>query len=200
MSLLLEHPVLLVVSDGRGDTGRVRELAHAAAEGGAWGFQIREPRLGGRVLEHLVAGLEGLETRIIVNDRVDVALAGGAFGAQLGERSLPLDRVRRWVGTDVRLGRSVHDREGALRAASADWLVFGHVFATASKPGREPAGLAGLRRVVEASSRPVIAIGGITPGRVADVVAQGARGVAVVSQVADAEDPVAAVRELRAAL
>lgn len=200
MSLVLEPPVLLVVSDGTGDPGRVRELGQAAAEGGAWGFQLREPQLGGRALSLLVEGLHGLETRIIVNDRVDVALAGGVFGVQLGERSLPLDRVRRWVGTDLRLGRSVHDGQGARSASGADWLVFGHVFATASKPGLEPAGIEGLRRAIEATSRPVIAIGGITRGRVAAVLAQGASGVAVVSEVAGAEDPVAAVRALRAEL
>jgi thiamine-phosphate pyrophosphorylase len=197
---VLPPAALLVVSDGSGDPGRVRELAWAAAAGGAFGFQVREPRLGGGALARLAAELVALPVRIMVNDRVDVALAAGAWGAQLGERSLPLDRVRDWVGDRLRHGRSVHDEAGAAAASGADWLIFGHVFATPSKPGREPAGLKRLATVVAATDRPVIAIGGIDAGRARAVLARGARGVAVVGAVAAAKAPVAAVRDLIAAL
>lgn len=207
MGLELRGPALLVVSDGSGDRERVLALGRAAAAGGAWGFVAREPRLGGRDLAAavgaLVAGVRGSPTRILVSDRVDVALAAGAFGAQLGERSLPVARVRAWVHERLRLGRSVHDAPGARAAAEggADWLLFGHVFATASKAGVAPAGPSGLRAAVEASGGlPVFAIGGIDASRVGEVLRAGASGIAVVGAVARAADPERAVRELVQAL
>jgi thiamine-phosphate pyrophosphorylase len=203
MSLDLGPASLLVVSDGSGDRERILTLGWAAARGGAWGFQIREPRLGGRALAEVVARLRGSAARIIVADRVDVALAAGAFGVQLGERSLPLARVRALVGDKLRIGRSVHspDMASAAAAGSADWLLFGHVFATPSKADLAPAGLAGLRTaVVAANGRPLLAIGGMNRVRVAEVLAQGACGVAVIRAVAEAEDPERAVREMVGAL
>jgi thiamine-phosphate pyrophosphorylase len=197
---------LLVVSDGEGAPERVLALGRAAAAGGAWGFLVREPGLGGRVLLELADRLRDElapgGTRLLVSDRADVALASGAFGVELGERSLPVGRVRSWVGERLRLGRSVHDAAGARAAsrAGADWLVFGHVFDTAAKRGLAPAGLAGLRAAIEASACPVLAIGGIDAARVPGVIGQGAAGVAVIGAVARAGDPGRAVRELVAAL
>jgi thiamine-phosphate pyrophosphorylase len=193
-----DHPALFVVSDGSGDPARVEALARAAAAGGAWGFQIREPRLGGGALAHLVPALLALDLRVVVNDRLDVALASGAFGVQLGERGLPVDRVRALAGERLPIGRSVHDAGGARAAtrAGADWIVFGHVFPTASKPGLEPAGLDGLAQACRATSRPVFAIGGITTANARAAIAQGAGGVAVIGAVARAQDPMAAVRAL----
>jgi thiamine-phosphate pyrophosphorylase len=202
MTLDLGPASLLVVSDGSGDRKRILALGRAAVKGGAWGFQIREPGLGGNELARMVAELKGSPTRIIVSDRVDVGLAAGAFGVQLGERSLPVARVRGWVGDRLRLGRSVHDAAGARVAAAggADWLVFGHVFATPAKAGQPPAGLQGLQAVARASHRPVLAIGGIAASRVSEVLAHGACGVAVIGAVARAKDPELAVRELVQAL
>lgn len=195
----------MVVSDGSGDPARVAALGQAAAAGGAWAFQIREPALGGRALARLVAHLSVPPLRVVVNDRVDAALAAGAFGVQLGERSLAVSRVRALVGGRLRIGRSVHDASGAARASAdgADWLLFGHVFPTASKPGRAPAGRAGLESACRAATCPVLAIGGITAATAGAAIAAGARGVAVIGAVAAAPDPAAAVtalvRELREA-
>ncbi len=205
MPLGLDQPALLVVSDGSGDRRRVLELGRGAARGGAWGFLVREPRLGGRELQILVEELVSEEprTRIIVSDRVDVALIAGGFGVELGERSFPISRVRSWVGERLRLGRSIHDVAGARAAVAggADWLVFGHVFPTPSKAGMPPAGHAGLRAIVEAAAGcPVLAIGGIDASRVGEVVKAGARGVAVIGAVARSGDPALAVRELVRAL
>lgn len=197
-TLGLDRPALLVVSDGSGDPARVAALGKAAATGGAWAFQIREPALGGRVLGRLVSELARMSLRVIVNDRVDVALAAGAFGAQLGERSLPVARVRALAGGRLRIGRSVHDATGAARAGAdgADWILFGHVFPTASKPGMTPAGLSGLETACRAASCPVLAIGGITAANAGAALAAGAGGVAVIGAVAQAADPAAAVRTL----
>jgi len=197
-TLGLDRPALMVVSDGSGDPARVAALGQAAAVGGAWAFQIREPALAGRALARLVAELAVPPLRVVVNDRVDVALAAGAFGVELGERSLPVSRVRDLAAGRLRIGRSVHDAPGAARAsaAGADWLLFGHVFATASKPGLPPAGSAGLASACRAATCPVLAIGGITAATARAAIAAGAHGVAVIGAVATAPDPAAAVKAL----
>ena len=105
-------------------------------------------------------------TRLVVNDRVDVALAVNAWGVQLGARSLPVPAVRRVLGASAPVGASVHDVEEARNAESmgASWLVFGHVYETGSHPGEAPRGLGLLREVSMAVDVPVIAIGGISAG------------------------------------
>ena len=202
---MVPRGALIVVSDASARGERVLELGRAAGAAGAWGYQIREPGLGGRELARLVEALATAcpSLRIIVNDRVDVALGSGAFGAELGERSLAVERVRGWVGDRLRLGRSVHDAAGARAAAGggADWLVAGHVYPTPAKPGREPLGLRGLGAVVRAAGgRPVVAIGGIDGSRIGEVLGAGAAGVAVIGAVARAADPEQAARELVGAL
>jgi thiamine-phosphate pyrophosphorylase len=188
------------------EEGTADDDGAAAAAAGAWAFQIREPHLGGRALSRLVTQLGELggaaRLRVIVNDRVDVALATGAFGVQLGERSLPAARVRGLAGERLAIGRSVHDPAGARQASAegADWLLFGHVYATASKSGRAPAGVSGLAAACRAASCPVLGIGGITAATAGAVLAAGAGGVAVIGAVAMAADPAAAVAALVRAL
>jgi len=139
---------------------------------------------------------------LLVNDRVDVALLSEADGVQLPERGLPPEDVRRLLGRGRLVGCSVHSVSAAERAAraGADFLLFGNVYETASKPGRAAAGLEALQAVARAVPRPVVAIGGITPERVPAVLAAGARGVAVIRGILAAADPVAAVHAFRAAL
>ncbi len=135
----------------------------------------------------------------IVSDRLDVALALQA-PCQLRHDSLPSDLARR-VAPRLALGASVHDEDGALRAAAAgvDYLVFGHVFPTASKAGLPARGVEALRAIVQASGLPVLAIGGITARNAAEALAAGAVGVVVrsgIGQATAAED----ARSLRRAL
>jgi len=139
---------------------------------------------------------------LLVNDRVDVALLSEADGVQLPERGLPPEDARRLLGRGRLVGCSVHSVSAAERAAraGADFLLFGNVYETASKPGRAAAGLEALQAVARAVPRPVVAIGGITPERVPAVLAAGARGVAVIRGILAAADPVAAVHAFRAAL
>lgn len=118
---------------------------------------------------------------LVVNDRVDVALAAGARGAQLTSRSIEPGDARR-IAAGLRLGGSVHSVDEAVAGeqAGADWLVVGHVFDTASHagtPGRGPEFLVGVAASVRI---PVIAIGGITPPRVVGLLRGGAHGVAVI--------------------
>lgn len=135
-----------------------------------------------------------------INDRIDLALAVRADGVQLGAASLPTPEARSLVGAAAWIGRSVHDGEEARAAldAGADVAMLGHIYQTATHPAAEPLGVAALRAA--GSPRPIVAIGGITPERVADVMEAGAWGVAVLSGVWDAGDPGVAVRRYVEAL
>lgn len=145
---------------------------------------------------------------LIVNDRIDIALAVGAAGVQLGDRSLAVRDARALVGEraiggpQAVIGRSVHADDGAQRAFSdgADFVLRGIIHQSASHPGRAPAGLAALRATVGVSTGPVIGIGGIEPDGVAAVAATGAHGVAVLGGVWHAGDPASAAEEYLAAV
>ncbi len=137
---------------------------------------------------------------LIVNDRIDVALAINAGGVQVGARGLPLRAVRRLLGPDAPMGASVHSIEEALAAASATWVTFGHVWETGSHPGATGRGVDALREVAAAVDIPVMAIGGVTAARAPEAIAAGASGVAVISAILAADDPAAATRSIRAVL
>lgn len=177
----------------------------AARLAGADYLQLREKDLSAGELYNLARQIKQVlpgTTRLLVNDRLDVALAAGADGVHLGENSLPPAAARRILGPDKILGVSVHSPDSAIQAAAAgaDYLLFGHIFPTASKAGLPPRGLAALEQVVASVDIPVIALGGITVHRVAGCLAAGAGGVAVMSAVMAARDPAAAVAALRQAL
>lgn len=137
---------------------------------------------------------------LLINDRLDVALAVGAGGVHLGGRSLSA-AVARPLAPGLVLGASVHSlSEAEALEAAVDYLTFGQVFPSASHPGQPAKGLAALAAVVEGVSRPVLAIGGIQPENVASVLAAGASGVVVISAVLGSSDVAAASRRLRQAL
>jgi thiamine-phosphate pyrophosphorylase len=152
-----------------------------------------------RALSERVHAVGGL---LIVNDRTDLAIAGGADGAHLGQRDLPLDSGRLLLGPDLLLGASASYLEeiGPAVSMGADYLGFGAVFPTDTKPDAEYAGLELLRQACAASSVPVVGIGGITVGRAPSVVGCGAAAVAVVSALFRSSDPADAARQLVAAL
>ncbi|WP_231510843.1 thiamine phosphate synthase [Bacillus sp. UNC438CL73TsuS30] len=132
-------------------------------------------------------------TKIILNDRVDVAIVTNASGVQLAYHSLEADIVKKNF-PQLRVGSSIHSYEDGLKVIDrADYVLFGHVFPSHSKPGRCPKGLEELKKVSQLNI-PVIAIGGITPENTYQVLQAGATGIAVISGVLDAKDPVAAVK------
>lgn len=140
-------------------------------------------------------------TPVLINDRVDVALATGVAGVQLGRRSLPVAEARRLLGVDARIGYSAHALDEASEAerAGADFVVLGTIFPTPSHAGDPGAGPELVRTTVQAVRAPVIAIGGITPERVGLMRDAGAYGVAVLGGVWRAADPAeAALRYLDA--
>jgi len=177
----------------------VDDVARELAAGGAsqLALHARGRTLSG--LEHydLAVRLSVTPTvRLFVNDRLDVALAADAQGVQLRADSLsPADARRlnaRWW-----IGLSVHDVEQAraAHAAGADYLLVGPVFATATHPDRAPLGVERLAEIVRLGL-PVIAIGGVTPDRIAAIRAAGASGAAAIRALWDATDPAEAARRM----
>ena len=169
--------------------------------------QVREKDLGAGELAVLCRGLRALtlahDALLIVNDRVDVALATGADAVQRTGASLSIDDMRAVAGARVRIGASVHSLDDAVEAEAkgADWAVFGPVYDTPSKrPHGAPQGLDALAKVTGRVRLPVIAIGGITPARVREVRAAGARGVAAIAAILDTPSPGDAVRRFLEAL
>lgn len=161
-------------------------------------LHLRGPGLGGRPIFDLAEALreESLETGslLLVNDRLDIALALDLPGVQLGQRSLPPAVARELLGPDRTIGLSVHGREEGAegRRGGVDFLLVGSLFATPSHPEEEPGGVDRLREVAELEPPPMVGIGGITPGRVEGVLNAGAWGVAVRGGVWETPDPAAA--------
>ncbi len=166
-------------------------LVEQACEAGVRLVQVREKDLDGKPLFHLAHSLREITSRygaeLLVNSRLDIALAVDAEGLHLPEYALPVQTVKRFFSNLV--GRSVHSVDGAkeAEASGADYLLFGHIFETASKES-EPRGLNALQAVCNAVSIPVYAVGGVTPERVRVCVACGAFGVAVMNGVMLASD------------
>ena len=184
----------------------------AAAAGVDW-VQIREKDLSGRdcgllTREALRRGAKSPASnaaRILVNDRLDVALSEGASGVHLGENSLPLPEAKRLVkaqalSQDFLIGVSCHSLDAARSAASggADYLFFGPIFSTPSKAAfGGPQGLQRLAEVCRAVSIPVLAIGGITLANASACLAAGASGIAAIRLFQDARDMSSLVQSLR---
>lgn len=166
--------------------------------------QIREKDLATRDLLKLVEGAvsaaAGTSTGVVVNDRLDLALAAGAVGVHLGMRSLPAGTVRGVVPREFLVGVSCHSLAEAVAAeqAKADYILLGPIFETASKLAYgPPLGLEKLREVAARVKLPILALGGITVERVKDCLEAGATGIAGISIFQSAPSLAARVRELR---
>jgi thiamine-phosphate diphosphorylase len=187
-------PVICLITDrGRDAAGAdvTVERVAWAARAGVHLVQVRERDLDGRPLTALVrrcvAAVRGSGARVLVNDRVDVALAAGAHGVHLRADSMPAARVRTICPPGFVVGRSVHGRDEAVEAAAAgglDYLLFGTVFPTGSKPGQAAAGPAALAGVAMAVDVPVLAVGGVSPDNLGAVAAAGAAGFAAIRMFA----------------
>jgi thiamine-phosphate pyrophosphorylase len=177
------------------------DFLEAAVRGGVDLIQLREKSLpDGRLLDALVEAREvtrRLDVPLVVNDRPDLAVLVGADAVHVGQDDLPVDTVAR-LGLPV--GVSTHRPEDLAAAGDAAYAGVGPVYATPTKEGRAPAGLNYVRHAVAHASMPWFAIGGIDRTTVGEVVAAGARRIAVVRAIVEADDPEVAARELRAAL
>ena len=174
----------------------ILRLVRAAVDAEVPLFQVREKSLHARVLYELVARAaeiaRGSKTRLLVNDRSDIARAAGADGVHLTAQSLPVEVVRSIYGADFLIGVSTHslDEARGARAGGADFVVFGPVFETESKRAfGEPQGLSKLAEMTRALGEfPVVAIGGITLDNVDECFEAGARGIAAIRLLNDTEN------------
>jgi thiamine-phosphate pyrophosphorylase len=202
------RPILCFVTDRRVARGALPEIAAAAVRGGADWVQVREKDLAGAELLVLVRAIlvavraANPRARVLVNRRIDVALAAGADGAQLGFDALPLAVARALLGPSALLGVSAHAADEVARAAAAgaNYAQLAPIFAPYSKPAsRAPLGVAALAAAAQLGSH-VLAQGGIDAQRAAECVKAGAVGVAVTGEICGASDPERAARTLREAL
>lgn len=201
-------PFVYPILDADALAGRSAALvARALVEAGAGVLQVRGKTLGDGALCDLVLDVVAVAhaggALVIVNDRPDVARIAGADGVHVGQEDMPAAEVRRLMPRPLLVGLSTHDL-GQLRAAPSamlDYVAIGPVFPTRTKAAPDP--VVGLEAVAAAraiTSLPLIAIGGITRANAAAVIAAGADGIAVVSDLLRASDPGAAFREMRALL
>lgn len=203
--------VLHVVSDRVRHRLPLLDALSESIRGGADVIQIREKKAPAsetyelvRQLQTVVASQHGV-CQVFVNDRVDVAIATQSDGVHLAAKSLPasvVSQLRRQAQWHGQVGCSVHSFDEAVAAekAGADYVTFGHIYASESHIGVPPRGLHALKRIVDALTIPVIAIGGIDRTNVGPVLKTGCSGIAVIGAVLDTANPYEATMVLRAAM
>jgi thiamine-phosphate pyrophosphorylase len=200
-------PIICLVTGNRNDPSSTVNLIAAAGAAGVDIVQIRERNLDDRALLDLtrraVAATRETACRIVVNERLDVALAGGASGVHLRGNSFAGSRVRGIVPEGFLIGRSVHgvaEARAIAREGACDYIVFGTVFSSVSKPAGHPvAGLDALAAVCDAVELPVLAIGGITRQNAGDAASAGASGIAAIGLFDSAQSMPLTVAALRRA-
>ena len=184
------NPILCMITPGRhavgSDDAALVGSVEAAARAGAHLIQIREHGIEAghlaRVVRACLRAVAGSRARIVVNDRLDVALATGAHGVHLREASVPPRDARAAAPPGFLIGRSVHTADDAAslgREGSLDYLIFGAVFPTPGKSDPS-AGLETLRLAVQATTVPVVAVGGVDGSTAAAVAGTGAAGIAAI--------------------
>lgn len=196
---------LYLVTDRDLSLGRsLEEVVCEAVAGGVTMVQLREKDAAtGEFIElgrRLMAVLKPLGVPLIINDRVDVALAIDADGVHIGQSDMPYEDARRLLGSDKIIGLSVENMQDLLKAneLDVDYVGISPVYGTPTKTDTaEPFGLEGLRKAVEISVHPTVAIGGMNASTIGEVIASGADGAAVVSAICSAENIKSATSELK---
>jgi thiamine-phosphate pyrophosphorylase len=196
---------LYLVTDQQALLGRtLTDVVLAAVQGGVTCVQLREKQASTRDFVRLACALNDLLQAVgvplVINDRIDVALASGAQGVHLGQSDLSVTQARRLLPPQVFIGLSVETMEDVARAAGqpVDYLGVSPIYPTPTKTDTAaPWGLEGLRQVRAETDLPLVAIGGIHLGNAAEVLQAGADGLAVVSALCSADDPCAAAKSFR---
>jgi len=196
---------ICLVTDRSLANGRsLADLVAGAVKGGVTMVQLREKTAStrafieeARALKRLLAPLH---VPLVVNDRIDVALAAGADGAHVGQNDMPVAFVRQLLGPAAIVGLSISElaEVRSVDVELADYLGVGPVFAQSTKlDAKPPLGLEVLAKIRRASRKPIVAIGGVSAANAGAVWSAGADGIAVVSAIMGAEDPMAAAAGLR---
>ena len=196
---------LYLVTDSGLSLGRpLEEVVREAVEGGVTMVQLREKEASTRDFVELALRLKPLcqeaGVPLIINDRIDVALAVGADGVHIGQSDMPYEVARRLLGPDKIIGLSVENFEDleVANGLDVDYVGISPVYGTPTKTDTaEPFGLEGLRRAVELSAHPTVAIGGMNASTIGAVMGVGTDGVAVVSAICSAPSPREAAEELK---
>jgi len=195
---------LYLITD-RNQTGSVRliDVVEDALKGGVRCVQLREKDLSGRELYELAYDMRKLTAkyaaRLIINDRIDIALAVEADGVHLGLNSLPIHRARKLLGSNRLIGLSCHNQVNAVMAeeSGADFITFGPVYYTPSKANYgKPVGVESLEAATHLLKIPVFALGGIKKTNIHEVIAAGAAGISLVSAIIASVDPKSETEEI----
>ena len=199
----LPVPCLCLVTDRKlcGDDVLEGRIA-AAVSGGVGMVQLREKDMPAGELLQLARKLRSItkdKALLVINDRLDVALAAEADGLHLPEDSIAAHDAKRVTSSRLLVSKAVHDLTGARLATreGADYLVLGTIFPTSSKPGVKTGGLDPITDVTRVVDTPVLAIGGIDSTNAASVIEAGAKGVAVITAILGASDPEKAARDIQ---
>lgn len=200
----LRPPVLCFIVSSE-STKDIEATVAAAVAGGVTMVQLRDRTMSGGQMLDMARRLKTItrgKALLVINDRVDVAVAAEADGAQLPEDGLPTLVARGLIGKYAVLGRSVHAVDTAVQAGreGAEFVVAGTIYKSPSKPDAKPAGAGIITEISKSTNLPVIAVGGITAKNIGEAVKAGAAGAAVISAIAGAPDPRAAAEELSKAL
>lgn len=195
---------LMLVTDRPLCLGRdLVDVVEQAIQAGATAVQLREKHLSTREFvclgRELTKRLQPKNIPLFINDRLDVALAVGADGLHVGQEDMHVSDVRALAGFKLAIGLSVNSIQDVMEANTldVDYLGAGPIFPTATKEdAKEALGIAGLHALIKSSRHPVVAIGSINQGNVAQVIKAGARGVAVVSAICAAESPLESTAQL----
>lgn len=199
---------LYLITDRHQTGGRdLFAVVEEALAGGVRCVQLREKDLPARALLELARAMRSLTdrfgARLLINDRVDIALAAGADGVHLGEEGMPAAVARELLGSGRLIGVSCHGRDGAAAAVAqgADFITFGPVYPTPSKAAYgEPVGIGQLAATTQEIHIPVFALGGIKEANIPEALAAGAAGIALISAIIAAPDPRERARALLALL
>ena len=203
MQRLLEARLYGILDLGYVADPDTRAVASALLEGGVQVLQLRakerEPEDILPLARDLAAACRKAGVPFIINDHPELVGASGADGAHVGQNDMPVAEARAAAGPNAIIGKSTHS-PGQARAAMTegpDYIGFGPLFATPTKPDYQPIGTNDIAAVCASATVPVFCIGGIKPGNLADVIAQGARRVVIVSGLLLAEDIAATCRACR---
>lgn len=199
----MDYSVYLVTDRGLARGRTTFEIVRAAVQGGVSCVQLREKLSGTREFIEEALAIRSLladhGVPLIINDRVDVALAVAADGVHLGQSDMPLHMARQLVPPEMIIGISAESVDDAISAQKngADYLGVSPIYGTPTKTDTaEPLGLEGLKAIRSAVDLPLVGIGGLNAGNAEAVIRNGADGVAVVSAIVAADDPEAATRDL----
>jgi thiamine-phosphate pyrophosphorylase len=202
-----KYLVLYLCTDRSLALGRpLAELIEAAVAGGVTLVQLREKEMNTRAFFEAALAMRALTKRLrvplVINDRVDIALAAGADGVHLGSSDMPVAAARKLVGERLFIGATARSVKAALAAktAGADYLGVGAMFPTGTKSNTVTIGPGALREIKEATGLPIVGIGGVNARNAGSVIEAGATGVAVVSAILSQPDVGAAAFAIRTAV